>query len=313
MCSVPIAGVARPAPAAAADSIKLLWRDPGPIALRDLYWGPGSADRAPKPPFAFVQENTSGTKPKIDATDATGASWSVKFATPEMAHNEVHAEIAASRLTWALGYYAEEHYLVPEGRIEGVRDLKRAAAVVGADGAFRIARFERRAPDVQKLGQWHVENNPFKGTRELAGLHILMMLIGNWDAQPTNAEITRVSLPNGDVEERYLMSDLGTAFGRMRGGLRQPSSRWNLKDYSEARFLTGVVQGRVVFRNPLLGNEPLAVPVEHARWFANLASQLTDRQVRRAFQAAGATPDEIAGFSAHVLRRIAELNAAVNK
>jgi hypothetical protein len=31
----------------------VIWRDPGNIAEKDLYWGSGSEDHAPKPPFAF--------------------------------------------------------------------------------------------------------------------------------------------------------------------------------------------------------------------------------------------------------------------
>jgi len=70
-----------------------------------VFWGAGSAARVPKAPFTFVTEDTSGTKPKIDITDAAGVKWSVKLPGDDPAGNEVHAEIAATRLVWALGYY----------------------------------------------------------------------------------------------------------------------------------------------------------------------------------------------------------------
>lgn len=293
------------------DTVRLLWKDPGPVASRDLYWGAGSADRAPKPPFSFVSENLSGTKPKINLTDAAGLNWSVKFATVRPEQNEVHAEIAATRLVWALGYFVDENYFVPEGRINGVKDLKRSAEVLTADGAFRTARFERRPPNAEPAGDWDIEDNRFKGTRELSGLHILAMLLGSWDYTPGNTIVLRVPLPNGDVEERYMISDLGSTFGRMRGGLNRSPSRWNLAEFADSRYLSGVSMRRLEFRNPLQGAAPLAVPIEHARWFAAMLSQLGERQIRQAFEAAGATPDEIAGFSAQIVKRIAELQAAL--
>lgn len=103
-----------------------------------MYWGSGSAEGAPKPPFTFVAEAISGTKPKIDVTDAAGTTWRAKFAGTSSTGNEVHAEIAATRLMWALGYPVEEQNYVPEGRIEDVKALTRAAGEIGADGSFRV-------------------------------------------------------------------------------------------------------------------------------------------------------------------------------
>ena len=303
-------------PAATRDAsaaTRVLWRDPGSVAQRDLFWGAGDATRAPKPPFKFVREDTSGSKPKIDVTDANGVAWSVKFATPDPAQNEVHAEIAAGRLLWAFGYLVDEHYFVPEGRIDGAKDLKRAAAVVTADGSFKVARFERRPPNVVMVGPWTLEEkNPFVGTRELSGLQILTVLIGNWDATPLNAAILRVPLPNGDQEERYLLSDLGSAFGRMKGGAGKTPTRWNIADYTEARFVGRVVQNRLEFRHPIMGNAPLAIPIAHARWFVGMLSQLTEAQIQQAFHAAGASALEVDQFSNQVARRIGDLKSALD-
>jgi hypothetical protein len=54
------------------------------------------------------------------------------------------------------------------------------------------------------------------------------------------------------------------------------------------------------------------VPIDHARWFAGLVSQLTDAQLRQAFEAAGATPAEIEGFSDRLREKIVELQRAVS-
>src|SRR5688572_28039448 len=78
--------------AAAADTKHVVWRDPGAVEKLDLFWGMGSAKRAPQPPFAFVAEDSSGTKPKINVKDQAGVQWSVKLAPQNPAQNEVHAE-----------------------------------------------------------------------------------------------------------------------------------------------------------------------------------------------------------------------------
>jgi hypothetical protein len=55
------------------------------------------------------------------------------------------------------------------------------------------------------------------------------------------------------------------------------------------------------------------VPLEHARWFAGLASQLTDEQLRAALRASGATDVEIDGFAARLREKIIELQKAVGQ
>ena len=104
----------------------VLWQDRGSVGNLDLYWGMGSAERAPKPPFTFIEEDVTGTNPKLKVRDANNVEWTVKFAGTEPHKNEVHAEVAATRLVWALGYLAEENYFIPTGKIDKVAGLKRA-------------------------------------------------------------------------------------------------------------------------------------------------------------------------------------------
>jgi hypothetical protein len=296
VCLTVIAVAAGVPAARGSDTTKLLWRDPGIVSQRNLFWGSGSAERAPKAPFTFLGEDASGSKPKINVRDANGVTWSVKLTPSTPGQNEVHAEIAATRLVWALEYFVDENYYVSGGRVDGTKDLKRAAAVVGPGGSFNTARFERRPEGSVIAGEWDLENgNAFVGSRELSGLHMLAMLVGNWDLPPSNNAIIRVRLPSGDSEERFFISDWGSSFGRMRGGADKRPTRWDLADYTESRFLTGVVRGNLEFRNPLMGNKPLAIPLEHARWWVGLASQLSDAQIRQAFEPR-ASAGEVAGF-----------------
>jgi hypothetical protein len=290
----------------------VLWRDPGPIASRDLYWGIGSAERAPKAPFTFISEDVSGTNPKIRVRDANNAEWTVKFAGTQPHKNEVHAEVAATRLAWALGYLVEENYFVPEGRIDQVPGLKRAASVVGRDGTFRTARFEREDPEIKDTEHtWSFEACPFTGSKELSGLMVLSALLHHWDLKWDNTAIVQVQR-NGQLEAWYLFSDFGSTFGKMGGQVRMLSGRdrWNLEAYRRAPLVEAVRGGQVHLNYS--GTASIeSVPVEHAVWFAGLASQLTQEQVRRAFEAAGAAPNERDGFSASLLEKIQELQAAV--
>lgn len=278
----------------------VLWTDPGPISARDLAWGNGSAERAPKPPFTFVEEDTDGTQPKVIVRDAAGREWTAKFG------EEVHSGIAASRLVWALGYVTDEIYFVERGTLSGVTALKQAADALGPDGAFTKASFRLRDARAERAKErWTFGQNPFTGSKELSGLAVLMTMLGNWDIQGTRNN--RILTIGG--EDHYFVSDLGATFGRM-GAFPMPRSKWNLEDFQKEEFIEKVEDGLVDLDYEGYGGIN-TVPLEHARWFAGLASQLSDAQIRAAFTAAGASEAEVQGFSARIRARIAELQQAV--
>ncbi|HVQ15097.1 MAG TPA: hypothetical protein VMS40_15955, partial [Vicinamibacterales bacterium] len=106
---------------------------------------------------------------------------------------------------------------------------------------------------------------------------------------------------------RFVLSDLGTAFGKIPG---RPT-RWNLTDYKSSDFIRGIAGDALVFCHGLDMQPPLSVPLEQARWFSEMASRLTPAQVRKAFEASGAKGREIDGFSKVVLARIGQLKAAI--
>lgn len=139
-----------------------------------------------------------------------------------------------------------------------------------------------------------------------------MMLIGNWDLRSANTVIVRMPSVDGGTDELYMLSDVGTAFGRMGSILRKPT-RWNLEHYAGQRLVRSAVGGKVTFRHRPHDMQPVEVPLDHAKWFVGLISQLSAEQVRQAFEAAGAPLAEIEGFSAAVIARIEELRAAVGE
>lgn len=296
-----------PQAANTATAPALLWRDPSPIAERDLRWGSGSAARAPKPPFTFVEEDLGGSQPKVTVTDAGGVTWDVKFGI------EVSSELASNRIVWALGYLVEEMYYVPSGNIQGVTALKRAAKQIAPDGRFTRGRFRRVDPALRRTEvSWTFQQNPFTGTRELSGLVVLMNLICNWDIDKAlNNRVLLATLPTGATERWFIVSDLGATFGKMGGSMGQ-KTKWNLKDYIAEDFIERVHEGKLHldyegFESKGLGE----VPLDHGRWFAGLTSQLTAAQLRVAFETAGATSQEVDGYAKRLASKIAELQAAV--
>jgi hypothetical protein len=83
----------------------VLWRNPTDIKLRDLRYGEGGERHAPHTTvFAFVKEDLDGTIPKFVVIDNTGSQRTVKLGA------EAKLEVAASRLVWAVGYFANEDY-----------------------------------------------------------------------------------------------------------------------------------------------------------------------------------------------------------
>jgi hypothetical protein len=283
-----------------------LWQSPGDIAGLNLFWGIGSEESSPKPPFAFDKEDVTGTNPKIKVTDANGAKWNVKF------DEEVHAEVASSRIVWASGYMVEESYFVPSAKVSGVSGLNRAKKFVGSDGSITNAMFEKRPDEIARRNiRWSWDSNPFSGTKELSGLVILIALLNNWDAKIDNNNVLGMYDEDGKtIRDWYILSDWGASFGDGRSSFHQ--SKWQLKNFTRLAFIEGVSNGALRLNySGRLSKSVRSVPVEHARWFAGIVGQLTDDQLRDAIRAAGATDEEIRGFAARLRQKIDELKAAV--
>ncbi|HEV2663497.1 MAG TPA: hypothetical protein VG324_01215 [Blastocatellia bacterium] len=283
--------------------VPALWEDRGDISKLNLVMGIGSEAGMPKPPFKFDKEDTTGTNPKIKIIDANGVKWNIKF------DEEVHAEVASSRLAWACGYMVEESYFVPSGKVDGVTGLGRARKFVGSDGSFTNAMAEKRPDNIARRGvNWDWSSNPFVGTKELSGLAILNCLLSNWDAKTTNNNVLGMHDGKGGVKDWYLVADWGGTFGKTGGFLSH--SKWDLADYSKQRFIEGSKGGAINFHYSGKMSGLRSVPIDHARWFVGVVGKLSDKQIRDAFRAAGATQAETEGFATQIRKRINELQAA---
>ena len=280
--------------------------DRGDISTLNLSLGIGSNEGMPKPPFKFEKEDTSGTNPKIKVIDANGVKWNVKF------DEEVHAEIAASRIVWAFGYNVEESYYISSAQIDGVHGLGRAKKFVSANGAIRNAMFEKRPGDIARRHEpWSWSSNPFSGSKEMSGLILLNVLVNNWDAKQTNNGVLSMFDKDGTVDDWYTVCDWGGTFGKYSSVFSH--SKWNTSDFTKQSFVEGVNGNTLRLRYSGKMGGSHSVPLEHARWFASLANQLTDDQLRQAFKASGASDSEVASFSNKIREKLNELKRATGQ
>jgi len=286
----------------------VLWRDPGDIASREVRYGPGSAERMPKGKLRFLEEDMGGTQPKFEVEDEQGVRWKVKLG------QETMAETAATRLLWAVGYFADEDYYLPEASVEGMPKLRRGQEHVSENGLVRQARWERREGP-KKIDSWSWSKNPFVGTKELDGLRVMMALMNNWDIKSLNNAIY-----DAGTERRYVVSDLGATFGRTGNTFRRTKD--NLEHYQKSKFVRETTPEEVDFvlaSNPhplnaiifphwmeLRKREKVVkgIPREHARWIGQLLSQLSEEQIRDCFRSAGYEPAEVEGYTEELQKRI---------
>src|SRR5690242_4555229 len=145
----------------------VLWREPENIASRDLFYGPGGEQHVPHGAFTFDKEDMAGTNPKFDVVDDDGVKWRVKMGP------EARPETAASRLLWAVGYFANEDYFMAALHVGNMPRLRRGRNLVTPPGNVFNVRMKRHLNDEKKIGTWAWANDPFTGTREWNGLRVL--------------------------------------------------------------------------------------------------------------------------------------------
>lgn len=291
----------------------LLWREPAHIESRDLFYGPGGIEHVPHGPFTFVKEDLDGTNPKFVVRDEQGHKWKVKLGI------EARPETVASRIVWAVGYFTNEDYFVPDLPVRGMpAHLHRGQNLVGADGSVHNVRLKRE--DEKKLGDWQWRQDPFTGTRELNGLRVMMAVINNWDLKDENNAIYQQ-----DSHRVYMVSDLGASFGSAGRTWPRDKAKGNLNSYEHSKFIRRITASTVDFQVPARPKYVYWVnPKEYlmrvhlewigknisradARWMGQLLARLSPKQIRDAFRAAGYSPEQIDEFARVLESRVSEL------
>ena len=294
-----------------------LWRDPGAVERLDFRGGPGGRGREPRPPFRFVEEHATGSNPCMSVRDAKGRVWRVKWG------DEVKSETFCVRLAWAVGYHVETAYYVAEGHIDGAENLGRARTCVNEDFSFVDARFELDEEGVRKLFDehgWSWDDNPFAGTRELAGLKVLVMFTSNWDnkdvrdvARGSNTAVFEYGLTGGGSEARYLIIDWGASMGRWGSPLTR--TKWDCEGFAaqNAEFVTAGEGGRLTWGYTGQRTDEMweGVTAEDVRWLLGYLGRVTDAQLREGLLASGASGEEADCFTRALRERVGLLAQAV--
>ncbi len=294
----------------------ILWKNPGDIRSRDLYYGPGGERDQPKEPLTFEQEDNGGTNPKFDVRDSTGTKWKAKLGA------EARPETAATRLLWAVGFVSNENYLLRDAKVNDMPRLKRGQQLIGRDGDIKDLRLQK-GPHGKKVGSWSWRHNPFKGTREFNGLRVMMALLSNWDLKDENNAVYADS-EKGNLT-LYEVSDLGASFGRSGDSYTKSMTKNNLAAYKRSKFIAKVRAHDVSFNFPThlpflyVFNLPRFIsysrqhwigqhiPRSDAKWMAARLSELSPKQIRDAFRAAGYSSEEVEAYASALEARIAEL------
>ena len=281
----------------------VLWNQPASIENLNLFYGPGSREDAPDPAgkFSYSGPDKKGARKEIFVKDDKGREWIVKFG------QEARPETVATRFVWAMGYHADQDYLVPQVHIDGIAH----------PDAVNV-RFKRRHYGYQEVGLWDWQHNPFAGTRELDGLKVLMALLDNWDLKSSNNKIVRLDKKSDkNADERiYYVGDLGATLGTtgsLEHDLHLPfhpaaGTKDQPFDYADEPFIDGVSGGTVQFHYK--GKDPAVlkgITVANAQWMGGMLARLSEKQLIDAFRAGGYGDMEISALLPAIKDRIREL------
>jgi hypothetical protein len=276
---------------------------PTNIPEMDLKAGPqGPASYVPEAivECEYRDKQLSGNSPKFLCVTDSEHELKVKYG-PE--NGEVYAEVAATRLFWALGFPADAMYPV---RVDchGCPDKLRGSATSRGDHLlFNPAALERR------MSGTSIETKPESGwdwpeldlvdpaaggapQSQRDALKLLAVMIQHSDSK---AEQQRILCPSGEAIENgkacadpvMMVNDLGQTFGSANTFNRNPLSSVNFERWSKtpvwksergcianlSRSHTGSLE------NPLIGEAG-------RRFLAGLLVQLSDTQLHDLFEVA---------------------------
>ena len=262
----------------------------------------------------YVRRETDGQTPKFVCRLADGGEVKVKFGRD---NGEVFAEVAATRLLWALGFGADHMYPVRvdcQGCPES--DGNDAAARPGVT-RFDFAAIERKMPGRELEGPngpgWSWDDldrgNP-SGARLIQrdALKLLAVLLQHTDSKREQQRLvclgetgrgregeTRRGLEAetgrgraADCRRPFLLiSDLGKTFGRANAFNRDAPGSVNLAAWAESPVWAGSTGCTGNLPKSLTGTlDNPTITDAGRRFLADLLAQLSDRQLHDLFEVA---------------------------
>jgi hypothetical protein len=276
---------------ATPDQVAELWKEPD--SPRELFWGIGGARLAPDPNVTYkvLEVKHGGFSMGMTVEGPGKRKWSAKLPP------EASTEVVASRLLWAVGYHQPPVYYLGRWNADGSPDPNPQLP----------ARFRETKPDLHGLdadGMWSYYRNPFVGTRELNGLLVLQVMLGNSDLKDEQNVLYTLKTPFEGASRWYVARDLGQSFGRT-GVLDAP--RGDPKVFEETPFIKGMVEQYVRFdyrgRHGVLVDH---MTVQDVRWICEKLQRLTDQQWQDAFRAGGYATETANRFIRRFKQKIEE-------
>ncbi len=210
------------------------------LSPADVARGPNRLQESLTGPWTVVAAKTDGVTPGLRMKDRAGRVFYVKFDPPKFPELASGAEVVATKLLWAAGYWVPENYIVrfrpaeltlaPDATFKGPdgvprpitsRDVDRllATAARTPDGSYRVVA-SLRIPG-QPLGPFQYsgvrpddpnDRVPHECRRELRGLRVFAAWLNHVDTKPGN---TLDSLaPTGSIKVvRHFLLDFGSTLG----------------------------------------------------------------------------------------------------
>jgi len=210
--------------------------------------GPGALDAASDVDCEFVLKPVGGTTPKFYCRLADGQVVKVKYGET---NPEIPADVAASRLLSALGFYVDRMMLVNSVRCRGCPPFPaQALACIRSGGASAMCLQGASPAAVRTFDQAMIER-PFDGRdietsdtdgwawfeldsidaraggashAEVDALRLMAVLLAHWDNKSSNQRL--VCPPGADGPDgacrspAAVMHDLGATFGPLKADLQ---------------------------------------------------------------------------------------------
>ena len=274
--------------------------------LRTGPGGPGSFTPNQLVRCTYVRRDTGGQTPKFVCRLPGGDEAKVKFGRD---NGEVFAEVAATRLLWALGFGADHMYPVRVD-CEGCPafDADETTARPGIT-RFDFAAIERKMPGRELEGPngpgWAWDDldrgNP-AGARLIQrdALKLLAVILQHTDSKREQQRLVCLgdTGPGREGETGrgeaaacrrpfLLISDLGKTFGRANAFNRDASGSVNLAAWAEAPVWAGSTGCTGNLPKSLTGTlDNPTITDAGRRFLADLLAQLSDRQLYDLFEVA---------------------------
>jgi hypothetical protein len=278
-----------------------VWR-PTNVAAMNMRRGPGGAGSfAPEAVVdcVYVDRDMSGATPKITCRLSSGRDVKVKFGRD---NGEVYAEVAATRLLWALGFGADHMYPVrvrcrgcPHGDGQGEPTPKNEITMLDTAAIERkMAGEEINEPGGEGWSWDELEGTDARRggatVAERDALKLLAAMLQHTDSKRNQQRLVCLEPRHvkGNCRQPFMfIADVGKTFGRANLLNKDQPGSVNLKAWASVPVWEDGPGCRANLGRSITGTLVSPVISEPGRKFlADLLARLTDRQLRDLFTVA---------------------------